>query len=91
MAPWSHYHTHPSAGGFMASVTTLEKYLVLWLMDYDIRFDAAERNKTDGSVINFKWDDQMALRGLHKRLHPAMKVDTLSKIFTRRDERRFEL
>ena len=91
VAPWSKYHTHLSAGGFMSTLKGLEKFLFLWLMDHAIQYDRAERNKTDGRLIQFGWDDQLALRGLHMQHHPAIKVDTLSKIFTRRDDRRFEL
>ena len=37
------------------------------------------RVKRTGKII---WDDQLALRELHRRKYPRIKVDTLSLVFT---------
>ena len=73
----------------MATLNSMEVFLTLWLDDYARELKI--HTEKNGSAKGFHWDDQMALRRLHKRLHPRVKVDTLSKVFTRRDERIAEL
>ena len=35
--PWSPFHKHPSASGFMGSVDKLKVYLKIWLSDHRVR------------------------------------------------------
>ena len=72
-----------SAGGFMATQSALEKYLFLWLEDFAKAYDSFPRGKGP----KFYWDDQLALRRLHREHFPNIRVDSLSKIFTRRDDK----
>ncbi len=84
--PWSQHHRHPSAGAFMATVDNMERFMLLLLQDYDEQ--RSLRVKRIGTVI---WDDQLALRELHRRWYPRIKVDTLSLVFTVQDDNIYNL
>lgn len=72
MSPWSHHHAHISAGGFMGRVENMSDYLELML--------GVDCGKGP------KYNDQYALRVIHRKLYPRVKVDSLSLVMTRRDQ-----
>ncbi|CAM9249358.1 unnamed protein product [Choristocarpus tenellus] len=84
--PWSTKHQHLSAGGYMAKRETLMPYLKI------LREDYRQYKEPGGDVAypqnrwgNRVWDDQLAWRRLHVKFYPNIQVDSLSLIFSRKD------
>ena len=55
---------------------------VLYQMSYVSSFCREQKSLRVKRVGKIIWDDQLALRELHRRKYPRIKVDTLSLVFT---------
>lgn len=75
VAPWSRHHAHITAGMFMARTDRLLAHME------DLQQDWQSRKKP-GQMFN----DQLYWRRLHQRAYPAIKADSMCKIFARCDE-----
>lgn len=76
----------------MAPLDKAEEYLQLWINFYRkarLKFELSYKGKN--ARKRFRWNDQRALRNLHQEQYPRMKVDTLTKVFSRNDEFLHEL
>lgn len=71
----------------MASPSSMEYYMRLLQADYSLGLSTRTKART-GEVI---WDDQLALRKIHLSHYPRVKVDSLAKIFARKDDKMNEL
>lgn len=73
MAPWSKFHSHPSGAGMMGRPADLARLLRRMLEMGD-------------AVWRGRFDDQLALKRLHREEYPSVKVDSLSRVMTRGDK-----
>ena len=76
--PWSHFHQHPTAGGFMAAPFHMHEVMTALMRDHNT--NASMLLSRVGTVV---WDDQLALRKLHRErwgrthLYPVFRKSCL--------------
>jgi hypothetical protein len=73
-------HRHLNSGGFIGHSDEVRRYLA--------EIDEARRSHAPWCSAREGFDDQLAWRGLHRRHHPAIRVDMHCSIFVRFDEHR---
>ena len=72
-----------SAGAFLATIKAAKDVLSLLRKDFLDRGVGMRLENTTNEII---WDDQRALRHLHIKKYPDIKVDTFCRVFARRDD-----
>ena len=81
--PWSHYHQHLNAGGFMGRIKNMIPYLEYMKQDYN-NYTINNRDIINETGKN-RWRDQTCFKQMHSKFYPKIKIDSLSKIWSRVD------
>ena len=83
LSPWSKHHQHLNAGGMMARVDCILPYLEFMERDYnETGIKYAKEIEESGK---HKWRDQTCWRQMALKYYPKIKIDSLSKIWSRVD------